>query len=47
MSIMETTNESLAKTVEGVRESQQLEKAIQTATGLVGYNLEAPKFVGR
>ena len=47
MSIMETTNESLQKTVADVKESQKLEKAIQTATGLVGYNLEAPKFVGR
>ena len=47
MSMMETTMESLEKTVEGVKDSQKLEKAIQTATGLVGYNLEAPKFVGR
>lgn len=42
MSIMETTQESLMKTVEGVKDSQKLEKAIQTATGLTGYNLEAP-----
>lgn len=42
MSIMETTNESLQKTVEGVKDSQKLEKAIQTATGLTGYSLEAP-----
>ena len=47
MSIMETTQESLQKTVEGVQDAQKLEKAIQTATGLVGYSLEAPKFVGR
>jgi hypothetical protein len=47
MSIMETTKESLEKTVEGVKQSQTLEKAIATPTGLVGYNLEAPKFVGR
>ena len=42
MSIMETTMDSLKKTVEGVKDSQKLEKAIQTATGLTGYNLEAP-----
>lgn len=42
MSIMETTQESLQKTVEGVKDNQKLEKAIETATGLVGYNLEAP-----
>ena len=41
MSIMETTNESLQKTVEGVKDSQKLEKAIQTGTNLVGYSLEA------
>ena len=47
MSIMETTNDSLQKTIDGVKDSQTLEKAIATPTGLVGYSLEAPKFVGR
>jgi hypothetical protein len=47
MSIMETTQESLQKTVEGVKDAQTLEKAITTPTGLMGYSLEAPKFVGR
>lgn len=42
MSIMETTQESLQKTVEGVKDAQQLEKAIDTGLGLAGYNLEAP-----
>lgn len=42
MSIMETTQDSLEKTVAGVKESQTLEKAINTGVGLVGYNLEAP-----
>ena len=42
MSIMETTQESLQKTVEGVKDSQKLEKAINTGTNLVGYSLEAP-----
>ena len=42
MSIMETTQESLQKTVEGVKDSQTLEKAIQTGVGLTGYNLSAP-----
>lgn len=42
MSIMETTNESLQKTVADVKDAQKLEKAIQTATGLSGYSLEAP-----
>lgn len=42
MSIMETTQESLQKTVAGMQEAQKLEKAIQTATGLMGYELSAP-----
>jgi len=42
MSIMETTQESLTKTVEGVKDSTKLEKAIDTGAGLMGYNLEAP-----
>lgn len=42
MSIMETTQESLLKTVEGVKDAQTLEKAITTPTGLMGYSLEAP-----
>jgi hypothetical protein len=42
MSMMETTMDSLEKTVAGVKESQTLEKAINTGVGLVGYNLEAP-----
>ena len=42
MSMLETTKDSLEKTVDGVKESQKLEKAIQTSTGLVGYSLEAP-----
>jgi hypothetical protein len=40
--MMETTMDSLEKTVAGVKESQTLEKAINTGVGLVGYNLEAP-----
>ena len=47
MSIIETTMDSLQKTVDGVKDAQKLEKAIQTATGLTGYNLEQPKIVGR
>jgi hypothetical protein len=42
MSIMETTQESLTKTVEGVKDSTKLEKAIDTGAGLMGYSLEAP-----
>lgn len=42
MSMMETTQESLTKTVEGVKDSTKLEKAIDTGAGLMGYNLEAP-----
>ena len=42
MSIMETTQESLQKTVEGVKDSQTLEKAIDVGVGLSGYSLEAP-----
>ena len=42
MSMMETTMDSLQKTVEGVKDAQQLEKAITTSTNLVGYNLEIP-----
>ena len=32
MSIMETTQESLAKTIDGVQDAQKLEKAITTAS---------------
>jgi hypothetical protein len=39
---METTQDSLLKTVEGVKEAQTLEKAIETSNGLYGYSLEAP-----
>ena len=42
MSMMETTMESLQKTVEGVKDAQQLEKAITTNLGIQGYSLEAP-----
>ena len=35
------TQESMKKTVEAVQQ-QQLQKAITLATGLQGYNLEAP-----
>ena len=45
--MLQTTKESLEKTLEGMKDAQQLEKAITTGTSLVGYNLEAPRFVGR
>lgn len=40
--ILGATNESIKKALDGVKDSQQLEKAITIGTGLQGYNLEAP-----
>ena len=36
------TQESIEKTLASVKDETQLSKAIDTGTGLVGYNLEAP-----